>query len=253
MATATARTTEDVTDGAMVDARRYMFVTGSEDARTIGPSDLLRRLGVLRPDGRLTQAGVLLFCPADRTDIAMSMLDVEGGDVLLPASDLAGLSIEQLSVTEDRLDSVNTDITVRGGFAESRIRRVPSAAVREAVLNALVHRDWLQPDPVTVTWSQADSALQVISPGGFVGGITSQTLLMQRFARHPALADLFRALGLVEKQGLGVDRMYREMVALGRRPPMIVEGPARESGFVWSAATRSSRSWRSPRTSGSAA
>src|SRR3954451_13080402 len=37
------------------------------------------------------------------------------------------------------------------------------------------------------------------------------------------LADLFRALGLVEKQGFGVDRMYREMVTPGRRPPLIVE------------------------------
>jgi predicted HTH transcriptional regulator len=50
-------------------------------------------------------------------------------------------------------------------------------------------------------------------------------VLTQRFARHPALADVFRALGLVEKQGLGVDRMYREMVALGHRPPVIVEDP----------------------------
>lgn len=58
---------------------------------------------------------------------------------------------------------------------------------------------------------QADSALQVVSPGEFVGGVTSETVLTERFARHPVLADLFRALGLAEKQGLGVDRMYREM------------------------------------------
>lgn len=37
------------------------------------------------------------------------------------------------------------------------------------------------------------------------------------------MADLFRALDLVEKQGLGVDRMCREMVTLGHRPPVIVE------------------------------
>ncbi|MGH3773113.1 MAG: DUF5635 domain-containing protein [Pseudonocardiaceae bacterium] len=55
--------------------------------------------------------------------------------------------------------------------------------------------------------------------------MTAETVLTQRCARHPALADLFRALGLVEKQGLGVDRMYREMVALGHRPPVIVEDP----------------------------
>jgi ATP-dependent DNA helicase RecG len=95
--------------------------------------------------------------------------------------------------------------------------------VREAVLNGLAHRDWMLPEPVVITWVQEDSAMQVVSPGGFVGGITAETVLTQRHARHPALTDLFRALGLVDKQGLGVDRMYREMVALGHRPPIIVE------------------------------
>lgn len=112
---------------------------------------------------------------------------------------------------------------LRGGFAESTVRRLPPRAVREAVLNGLVHRDWLLSVPVTITWVEADSAIQVISPGGFTGGITAATVLAQRYARHPALADLFRALNLVEKQGMGVDRMYREMVALGHRPPVIVE------------------------------
>lgn len=48
-------------------------------------------------------------------------------------------------------------------------------------------------------------------------------LLTQRHARYPALSDLFRALGLVDKQGVGVDRMYREMVVLGHRPPQIAQ------------------------------
>jgi ATP-dependent DNA helicase RecG len=50
-------------------------------------------------------------------------------------------------------------------------------------------------------------------------------VLTQRHARYPALADLCRALHLAEKQGLGVDRMYRDMVVLGHRPPMIVQEP----------------------------
>jgi hypothetical protein len=188
------------------------------------PADMLRRLGVLRPDGHLTQAGALLFCPADRTYLSLSVIDVEGGDVVLKPSDLSGFSVlEQLAAVETRLDSVNTEVTIRGGFAESTVRRLPPAAVREAVLNGLVHRDWMLADPIKITWVQADSAMQVISPGAFIGGITAETVLTQRFARHPALADLFRALDLVDKQGLGVDRMYREMVVLGHRPPVIVE------------------------------
>jgi ATP-dependent DNA helicase RecG len=83
----------------------------------------------------------------------------------------------------------------------------------------------MQHDPVEVTWIDEDSALQVVSPGGFTGGVTAENVLTQRHARSPALADLCRALHLVEKQGLGVDRMYRDMVVLGHRPPMIVEEP----------------------------
>lgn len=224
MASATGRTVVDVSAGAVVAARRYLRNAGSDDHAAETVADLLRRLGVLHPDGRLTQAGALLFCPSDRTYISLTVIDVEGGDVLLPPSDLTGLSVlEQLATVEDRLSAVNTEVTIRGGFAESTVRRLPPGAIREGVLNGLVHRDWMLSAPVTITWVEADSAMQVVSPGGFTGGITADTVLTQRYARHPALADLFRALDLVEKQGLGVDRMYREMVALGHRPPVIVE------------------------------
>lgn len=224
MAAATGRTVVDVSPGAIAAARRYLSVGGPTEHSAESVHDLLRRLGVLRPDDRLTQAGALLFCPADRTYLSLSAIDVEGGDVLLRPPDLSGLSVlEQLATVEDRLNAINTEVTIRGGFAEATVRRLPPGAVREAVLNGLAHRDWMLSDPVTITWVQADSAMQVISPGGFTGGVTATTVLTQRYARHPALADLFRALDLVEKQGQGVDRMYREMVTLGHRPPVIVE------------------------------
>ncbi|MGQ0775895.1 MAG: DUF5635 domain-containing protein [Pseudonocardiales bacterium] len=227
MAVATGRTSAEVSPGAIVVARRYLRAADPVgDADSGSTADLLRRLGVLLPDGRLTQAGALVFCPADRSYLSATVLDVEGGDVLSTPPDLAGLSLlEQLAAVEDRLDPLNSEVVVRGSFAQLPVRRMPTAALREAILNGLVHRDWHLSEPVAITWVQADSALQVVSPGGFVGGVTADTVLTQRYARHPALADVFRALGLVEKQGLGVDRMYREMVALGHRPPVIVEEP----------------------------
>lgn len=229
MAKVSTRTFADVAPGSLQVARRRLREEARpEDADLILADDteLLTRLGVLRPDGRLTQAGALMFCSADTTYLELSIWDVEGGDVLLHPPDLSGLSlIEQIAEVEARLDTVNTAVTLRSGFTEFGVRRLPPPAVREAVLNAVAHRDWLQPDPVTLTFVQEDSALQVVSPGGFVGGVVAGNVLTQRYARYPALADLLRALRLVEKQGLGVDRMYQEMIALGHRPPVIVEHP----------------------------
>lgn len=76
-----------------------------------------------------------------------------------------------------------------------------------------------------MTWVEEDASLTVVSPGGFVGGVNGDNVLAQRYSRSPALADATRALGLVDKQGIGVDRMYREMVTLGHRPPLIIEAP----------------------------
>lgn len=226
MAAVTDRTLVDVAPGALVTARRYLREQAGDtpEAAAGDGRELLRRLGVLRPDGRLSQAGAVTFCPSDRTMISLSVLDVEGGDVLSAAPELAGLSLlEQVAAIEDRLDAINTSVTLTGAFAEEPVRRLPPRAVREAVLNGVIHRDWLQPDPVTVTWVEADSALHVVSPGGFMGGVSAGNALTQRYARYPALADLFRALRLVDKQGLGIDRMVREMISLGHRPPTIVE------------------------------
>ena len=236
MAVATQRTEADVAPGAVVVARRYLASwakergTDADGTKTGGPSrrELLTELGVLNPEGHLSAAGALMFCRSDRTHIALSVMDVEGGELLSPLRQLAGLSLlEQIADVDDRLDTLNTYLRVLAdpGFAQPSVRRLPAGAVREAILNGVVHRDWMQHDPVEVTWIDEDSALQVISPGGFTGGVTASNALTQRHARYPALADLCRALHLVEKQGLGVDRMYRDMIVLGHRPPLIIEEP----------------------------
>ncbi len=138
----------------------------------------------------------------------------------------AGLSLlEQIQRIEALLNAANDRVTLTGAFAERVVRQLPVRAAREAALNGVVHRDWNLPEPTTVTWVEADISLTVISPGGFVGGVTADNVLTQRYSRSPALADAVRALGLVDKQGIGVDRRYREMVTLGHRPPLIAEEP----------------------------
>ncbi|ACZ32061.1 putative transcriptional regulator [Xylanimonas cellulosilytica DSM 15894] len=217
--------------GAVAVAREYLRRRDTSDdaQRDIAGAptrDLLRQLGVLTVDGVLTEAGALLFCPAPRAWLTWTRLDVEGGDILARNESPAGVSLlEQIQRVETLLDAANDLVTIPGQFAERTLRKLPMRSAREAVLNGVVHRDWNLHEPTTVTWVEEDSSLTVVSPGGFVGGITSDNVLTQRFSRSPALADAVRALGLVDKQGIGMDRMYREMVTLGHRPPIVIEEP----------------------------
>lgn len=218
-----------VSAGAIAVAREYLRRRDtSDDAHgdlaSTSTTDLLRRLGVLTVDGHLTEAGALLFCSSPRPWLTWTRLDVEGGDVLAHDEATAGLSLlEQIQRVEMLLEATNDVVTIPGQFAERSLRELPMRSAREAVLNGVVHRDWNIHEPTTIIWVEEDSSLTVVSPGGFVGGVTADNLLTQRFSRSPALADAVRALGLVDKQGIGVDRMYREMVTLGHRPPLVVE------------------------------
>ncbi|MDK4240653.1 hypothetical protein QPX19_03035 [Corynebacterium pseudodiphtheriticum] len=72
-------------------------------------------------------------------------------------------------------------------------------------------------------WIELDSTLIVRSLGSFPTAITSYSVLSNRAARYSASADLYQALGLVDKRSDGVDRMYQAMIALGHRPPMVEE------------------------------
>lgn len=221
----TQRTLADVGPGAIATTRRLLRDT-KIDAEGRSDRELFTRLGVLLPNGHLTAAGVHMFCPAPRTVLELVALDVLGGDVISPAPDLSGLSlVEQLQDTETRLDVLDTSIVLQAGLRLDPVRQVPWPAVREALLNAIVHRDWLPAETVHITWIQANGSLDVVSPGGFQGGVSAESVLSARYSRNPALADLARAMGLVERQGIGVDRMYREMVVLGHRPPIIREEP----------------------------
>jgi ATP-dependent DNA helicase RecG len=96
----------------------------------------------------------------------------------------------------------------------------PDLAVREALANALIHRDHRLPGPVVVEHSR--TTLVVTSPGPLVAGVTPANILTHvSKPRNPTLAAAFRTLGLAEETGRGVDRMYREMIRSGRDLPHI--------------------------------
>lgn len=91
-------------------------------------------------------------------------------------------------------------------------------AFREALVNALVHRDFCRLGAVHVKLNE--EGLTISNPGGFVDGVTLENLLVaDPRSRNPLLADVIKRIGLAERTGRGIDRIYEGMLRYGRPAP----------------------------------
>lgn len=107
---------------------------------------------------------------------------------------------------------------VQAGLFRVAVPSIDPRAYREALVNALAHRDYTRLGAVHVRWS--DSELGISSPGGFVEGVTLENLLVvEPRPRNPSLADAFKRLGLAERTGRGVDLIYQGLLRYGRPAP----------------------------------
>jgi ATP-dependent DNA helicase RecG len=91
------------------------------------------------------------------------------------------------------------------------------AAIREAILNAVAHRDYRLGGSVFVR--EYPRRLEIISPGGFPPGITSENILYRQAPRNRRIAEVFAKCGLVERSGQGVDRMFEACIKEGKPHP----------------------------------
>lgn len=228
-------TLADVSAVAMEIARRYLFAAAdaaAEDLARASDPDLLRRLHLVNGDGQLTNAGALLFVRTPDVGIDYIRRDYAGGDSANRIRTNHAL-LEQISEIEKAAEAVNRLVHVPGGFAHGQLRAIPMRALREAIINAAVHRDWLTPQPTTV--EHIGDRVTVTSPGGFLGGIGPSNIITHpSVPRYRSLAEAVAALRLAEREGIGVDRMVVDMLALGHPEPHIEEvpGPGVRVGLV---------------------
>ena len=206
-------------------ARRYLREADSEAARDLAAADdrgFLTRLGLLNADGCLTNAGSLLFVGTSPfTGIDYMRRDKPGG-ASTHRIEGTGPLVEQFRRVEQAGQAVNRIEHVPLGMVHRPVRAIPLRAFREAIVNGIAHRDWASPRPTTV--EHTGDTLTVTSPGGFIGGVTPENVITHpAVPRHHSLARALELLGLAERQGIGVDRMVNDMLAIGRPAPVISE------------------------------
>ena len=93
------------------------------------------------------------------------------------------------------------------GADRKKMEKIPEAAFREAIANALIHRVWDVDSQIRV--SMFDDRIEIVSPGGLPSGITAEEYLSGKLSdlRNRNLANVFYRLGFVETFGTGITRI----------------------------------------------
>ncbi len=124
-------------------------------------------------------------------------------------------TIEEL---QRRFDARIQEEEVMVGMFRLPVPEYGRIAFREAMLNALLHRDYSQLGTVFVQWHH--DHLLITNPGGLPDGITLQNILVHEpKPRNPRLYDAAKRIGLVEKTGRGVDKIFTDQLRCGRPVP----------------------------------
>ena len=223
------RTLDDASPAAIEVARDYLRESNASESDTglvhATDADLLRRLNLVKGSRDLSNAGSLLFVGTPWPGVDYIRRDMPGGDSTLRVEGAGPLLVQVREV--ERAGAVANRVThTAEGFAHGQIRAIPPRTLREAIVNGLVHRDWLTARPTVV--EHIGDSLTVTSPGAFVGGVTPANIITHPAApRYRTLSGAVASLGLAEREGIGVDRMVRDMLAIGRPAPVIaeVDGP----------------------------
>ncbi|MBM4460719.1 MAG: hypothetical protein FJ011_23665 [Chloroflexi bacterium] len=205
------------------------------DSADLPVAEALRRLNALRVvDDRLapTMAAVLLFgrdpqrfAPQSVIGLARFPGATKGTTQIVDRADVTG----DLAEIIDRAEAFvrrNTRIASKIYHAQRmEITEYPYPAIREAIANAVIHRDYWQSGSRAQVAIYSDR-IEIESPGGLLPPITVNTLgQTPPVWRNPDLAALLYRIGYIEQFGTGIERMRRDMRGHGLPEPRFEGGP----------------------------
>jgi ATP-dependent DNA helicase RecG len=213
----------DASRAALASAReKYRAARGNAPESDL---ELCRRMNVLvpgtDPDGpELNRAGALLLT-AFEPDVEQVVLMVTAAEGV-PSSGSARGPAPLLEFFDEAWALITGDAfpgrTAVIGAVRHLLRPIPDLALREALVNAMMHRDYRLPRRAITVHAIAGDTFKVRSPGALVAGVRADRLITApSVARNPALAQAFRSLGLAEREGVGIDTMYAQMLRAGPR------------------------------------
>lgn len=194
---------------------------GIRIGRTAVP-DFLRSLKVA-DESRVKNAGILFFAKDVHDHLhqaQMTLLAFKGTD-RLHIYDRRDVRDDLLTQFNEAVSFLKKHLNVRSeirGLNREDIYEIPLEVLREALVNALMHRDY------SITGTQVsvevyDDRVEIVNPGGLPKGLSVRDLGKVSIRRNELIADLFFRLDKVERIGMGIRKMKEGMIAAGLREP----------------------------------
>lgn len=174
--------------------------------------------GVLYP----TVTGMLLLGKEDRIaellPTAKAVFQVLEGTKVRKNEQTSRPLLATFEMFEEYMKAWNPEREMEYGLFRVPIPEFSEAAYREGLVNAFCHRDYTVIQAVRVAIE--DEGLTISSPGGFIEGVNLKNLLtVEPHGRNPVLADALKRIGLAEKTGRGIDRIFEGSIVFGRPLP----------------------------------
>ena len=186
---------------------------------SFGPSQQ-KTLGLIDANGIYTNLGLLL---SDQCVHTVKSAVFEGMEkaVFKDRHEFTGSLLKQLNEIYEFIDRYNRNHSVIEGLHRIDKRDYPPEAIREALLNALVHRDYSFRDSTLI--SIFDDRIEFTSIGGLVKGITFDDMMLGiSVARNRNLANVFYRLTLIEAYGTGIPKITRSYEGFSTKPQIEV-------------------------------
>jgi ATP-dependent DNA helicase RecG len=193
---------------------------------------LLQRGGLVEVNNQLcpTYAGLLLFGLNPQRWVPSSKILV---------TRYAGTEMDDRFIKEEIGGTLPQQIRRAEAFVRSNMQRrarlaglerieeteYPVDVVREAIVNAVAHRDYqIRGDEIRILLFR--DRLVFYSPGRLPGHVTIENLVHERFSRNEVTVQVLSDLGFIERLGYGIDRMMRQMIEAGLPAPDFKETAA---------------------------
>ncbi|MDO9289866.1 MAG: ATP-binding protein, partial [Thermodesulfovibrionales bacterium] len=188
------------------------------------PMTVLQKLEFIR-DNKITYACFLLFMSGESSLSTIEFGRFQTPTIIKDGSRLkTDLFAEVEGVMQFVIKHINKAIIVTGRPQHEERWDYPLDAIREIVINSIIHRDYTSAQDSVV--KVYDDKIEFFNPGGLPAGLTVEKLLKGNYisnARNKKIADAFKAAGLIEKYGSGISRILKAFKAYGLPAPSFEE------------------------------